>query len=325
MHRSSIRAGACGAILVALLVDAAPATRWPAAPVRVIVAFAAGGANDLLARSYSEALSEAFGQQFFVENRTGGAGLVGTQAVARAAPDGHVLLGSGMASLVVSPAMSAAPGFDPLADFSHIAFLGGTPHVLVVHPRLEVRSFSDLVVTAKRERGGLQYLSASLGSPGNLVGELLSQKLQLNLVHVAYRGAGQAVSDLIGGHVKVGLISYSTARRHIGSGALLALAVSSDRRLQAMPDVPTFKELGIPELATTSWYALSGPANLPGEIVSQLNDEVSKAISSPLVRGIISQEAIQVTAMSPADVTGFIKGELEKWTPLARRLAVERR
>ena len=310
--------------MVAVSCGAAAAIKWPAAPVHVIVAYAAGGANDLLARAYSEVLSGSFGQQFFVENRTGGSGLIGGHAVAHAAPDGQVLLGSGMAVLVGAPAMSDNPGFDPIADFTHIAFFGGTPHVLVVHPQLGVRSFSDLVATARKDPNGLEYLSASVGSPGNLVGELLSQKLQLHLVHVAYRGAGQAIGDLVGGHVKVGLITYSTARLFIDNASLLAVAVSSDERLPDMPDVPTFKELGIPELATTSWYALSGPANMPGDIVSELNREVIKAISSPIIQRIVKQEAVQVKPMSPAEVTNYIKAEVEKWVPLARRIAAEK-
>jgi tripartite-type tricarboxylate transporter receptor subunit TctC len=226
-----------------------------------------------------------------------------------------------MAVLVGAPAMSDNPGFDPIADFTHIAFFGGTPHVLVVHPQLGVRSFSDLIATARKDANGLEYLSASVGSPGNLVGELLSRKLQLNLVHVGYRGAGQAISDLVGGHVKVGIITYSTARPFIDGGSLLAMAVSSDARLPDMPDVPTFKELGIPELATTSWYALSGPANMPGEIVAALNREVIRAIASPLIQRIVKQEAVQVTPMSPAEVTDYIKAEIAKWGPRAKQIA----
>jgi len=325
MSGNPVRTLALGAAMLALSLGTVAAAKWPAAPVRVIVAYAAGGANDLLARAYSDVLSESLGQQFFVENRTGGAGLIGGEAVARAAPDGQVLLGSGMAVLVGAPAMSQGQSFDPIADFTHIAFFGGTPHVLVVNPGLGVRSFSDLIATATKDAGGLEYLSASVGSPGNLVGELLSEKLRLNLVHVAYRGAGQAIGDLVGGHVKVGIITYSTARPFIDNGSLLAVAVSSDRRLPDMAGVPTFKELGIPELATTSWYALSGPAGMPADVVSELNREVIKAISSPIIQRIVKQEAVQVTPMSPAEVTDYIKSEIEKWVPLAKKIAAEKR
>jgi tripartite-type tricarboxylate transporter receptor subunit TctC len=323
MWHSIMKALALGGGAVAIFFGTA-AAEWPDAPVRVVVPFAAGGANDLLARAYSEVLSKSIGQQFVVENRTGGAGLIGTQAVARATPDGHFLLGSGMAAMVVSPAMSPSPGYDALADFTHIGFFGGTPHVLVVHPQLGANTFQELVTIAERTSGGLGYLTASLGSPGNLVGELLSEQKKLNLVHVSYRGAGQAINDLIGGHVKVGIITYSTARQHILSGAVRAIAVSTSERLEALPDAPTFKELGLPDLVTTSWYGLAGPAKMPNEIVLRLNQEVNKAISSPFLQRLLTQEAVQVSAMTPAEVTAYIKSEIEKWTPLAKKIAASK-
>jgi tripartite-type tricarboxylate transporter receptor subunit TctC len=321
MYGQASKTVALATTMAALCLGAAVAAEWPTGPVRVIVPFAAGGANDLLARTYSEVLSEALGQQFFVENRTGGAGLIGTHAVARAAPDGQVLLGSGMAALVVSPAMNPSPGFDALQDFTHIALFGGTPHVLIVHPQLGVKSFADFVAVARKEANGLGYLSASQGSPGNLVGELLAERQRLNLVHVSYRGAGQAINDLIGGHVKAGVITFSTARQHILNGTLLALAVSTAERLPQLPDVPTFKELGMPELVTTSWYGLSGPAKMPSEIVARLNATSNTAISSPSIQRIIKEEAVQVTPMGPAEVTAYIKNDIEKWTPFARKMA----
>jgi len=324
MWKKAINALILGAGTLALALGPA-AAEWPEVPVRVVVPFAAGGANDLLTRAYCEVLSKAIGQQFVVENRTGGAGLIGTQAVARAAPDGHLLLGSGMAGMVVSPAMSPSPGFDALADFTHIGFFGGTPHVLVVHPQLGAKTFQELVTIARQTSGGLGYLTASLGSPGNLVGELLSEQRKLNLVHVSYRGAGQAINDLIGGHVKVGIITFSTARQHILSGAVRAIAVSSSERLPALSDVPTFKELGLPDLVTSSWYGLAGPAKMPDEVVSRLNQEVNKAIASPLLQQLLSQEAVQVTAMSPAEVTAYIRSEIEKWGPFAKKIAASKR
>jgi tripartite-type tricarboxylate transporter receptor subunit TctC len=324
MCKLFIKAVALVTTTAALCFGPAIAAEWPSGPVRIIVPFAAGGANDLLARAYGEVLSEAFGQQFFVENRTGGAGLIGTNAVAHAAPDGQVLLGSGMGALVVSPAMSPSPGYDALQDFTHIALFGGTPHVLVVHPQLGVKSFADLVAVARKERNGLGYLSASQGSPGNLVGELLSERQHLNLVHVSYRGAGQAINDLIGGHVKVGVITFSTARQHILNGTLLAVAVSTAERLPQMPEIPTFHELGMPELVTTSWYGLSGPAKMPSGIVTQLNKASNDAISSPSIQRIIREEAVQVVPMSPAEVTAYIKSDIEKWTPFATKMAEPR-
>jgi tripartite-type tricarboxylate transporter receptor subunit TctC len=173
-----------------LLSGAAAAQDWPNKPVRVVVAYAAGGANDLLARVFADQLSKSFGQQFFVENRTGGSGLIGTEAVARAAPDGYTLQASGMPSHVLAPAMNKNASFDPIKDFTHIAYLGGPPNVFVVHSSLGVNSFQELLALMRKETGGVQYVSPAIGAVGNMVAEYVAAKENVKLVHVAYRGGG---------------------------------------------------------------------------------------------------------------------------------------
>ena len=197
-----------------------------------------------------------------------------------------------MGALVVSPAMNPSPGYDALQDFTHIALFGGTPHVLVVHPQLGVKSFADLVAVARKESNGLGYLSASQGSPGNLVGELLSDRQHLNLVHVSYRGAGQAINDLIGGHVKVGVITFSTA----SNTSSTALCWPSRCRPQSgyrKCRKSHLHELGMPELVTTSWYGLSGPAKMPSGIVTRLMHPTMR-FRRPRFQRIIREEAVQV-------------------------------
>ena len=310
-----------GLIVVAgAVVSPAHAQEWPSKPVRVVVAYAAGGANDLLGRVFAERLSKAFGQQFFVENRTGGGGLIGTEAVARAEPDGHTLIISGIPSHVLAPAMNRNAGFDPMRDFTHIAYLGGPPNVFVVHESSEVRDFKGLMALMRATKDGVQYVSPSIGSVGNMVAEYLAAKEKVKLSHVTYRGGGAAILDLVAGHVKVGSMTLSTTQAHILSGKLRPVAVSSAQRVREFPDLPTLTELGYPDLVVTTWYGLSGPAKLPPAIVERLNREVNAAMQQPEVRGLLEREMVQTKAMSSAEFTAYMQAEVDKWVPAVRRV-----
>jgi tripartite-type tricarboxylate transporter receptor subunit TctC len=304
-----------------LLSGAASAQDWPSKPVRVVVAYAAGGANDLLARVFADQLGKSLGQQFFVENRTGGSGLIGTEAVARAAPDGYTLQASGMPSHVLAPAMNKNASFDPIKDFTHIAYLGGPPNVFVVHSSLGVNSFQELLALMRKETAGVQYVSPAIGAVGNMVAEYVAAKENVKLVHVAYRGGGAAIKDLVAGHVKVGSMTISTTQPHIAAGTLKALAISSEKRLPEFPDLPTLVELGYPELVTTTWYSISGPAGLPRDVVDRLNAAVNKAMSEPDVNKNLEKGFVQTKAMTPDEFTRFMQNEVNKWAPVARRIA----
>ena len=312
-----VLAGSCGKVAAA---------EWPAKPVKIIVAYAAGGANDLLARVFAEELSKAFGQQFFVENRTGGGGLVGDEAVARSEPDGYTLIVSGLPSHVLAPAMNPKnTNFDPVRDFTHIAYLGGPPNVFVVHASSPAHTFKDLLALMRATPGGMEYVSPSIGSVGNMVAEYVAAKERVTLVHVVYRGGGAAILDLVAGHVKLGSMTLATTLPHIRSGALRPLAISSAARVPELPDVPTLAELGYPELIVTTWYALSGPAGMPKAIVDRLNREVNKAMDVRKVREHLEQEMVQTRKMTPEEVTNFMKSEVAKWIPAvkAMNLAVQ--
>lgn len=306
--------------LLTLMCSLSPATAadWPTKPVRVIVPYAAGGANDLLGRVFAERLSKAFGQQFFVENRTGGGGLIGTEAVARAEPDGYTLIISGMPSFVLAPAMNKNAGFDPVRDFTHIAYLGGPPNVFVAHEATGVTTFKQLLDMVRAAKDGVEYVSPSIGSVGNMAAEYLAAKEKLKLVHVTYRGGGAAILDLVAGHVKIGSMTLSTTRAHIQSGKLKPLAVSSEKRVPEFPDLPTLTELGYPDLVVTTWYGLSGPAKLPRDVVERLNREVNAAIETAEVRKHLEQEMVQTKAMSADQFTAFMQGEVGKWLPAVR-------
>jgi tripartite-type tricarboxylate transporter receptor subunit TctC len=301
----------------------AEAAEWPAKPVKIVVAYAAGGANDLLARVFAEQLSAAFGQQFVVENRTGGSGLIADEAVRRSEPDGYTLMASGLPSHVLAPAMNAkSVSFDPVRDFTHIAYLGGPPNVFVVHPSLPVHSFEELLDLMRTRSGGVEYVSSSIGSVGNMVAEYIAAKEKLKLVHVVYRGGGAAILDLVAGHVKVGSMTVATTLPHIRAGALRPIAVSTATRLPELPDTPTLVELGYPELVVTTWYALSGPAGIPKDIVDRLNREVNKAMEVPKVRDALAREAVQTKPMSPEEITRFMKSEVEKWAPAVKAMNI---
>lgn len=312
-----------GAVAAASIVAVASAADWPAKPVKIIVAYAAGGANDLVARAYAERLSESIGQQFYIENRTGGGGLIGGEAAARSEPDGYTLVASGMPSHVLAPAMNKNARFDPVKDFTHIAYLGGPPNVFVVHASSPVRDFKGLLALMRSEPNGVQYVSPSIGSVGNMVAEYVASKEKLKLTHVVYRGGGAAILDLVAGHVKVGSMTLSTTLQHIRAGTLRPVAISSAARVPELPDVPTLTELGYPELVVTTWYSLSGPAGLPADIVSRLNAEVNKAMDDPKVRKHLEQETIQTKAMSASEFSAFMRGEVEKWVPIIRAMNLQ--
>ena len=197
-------------------------------------------------------MSTAFNQQFIVENRTGAGGLVGAQTIARADPDGYTLMAAGMSSHVLAPAISKNPGYDPIGDFTHIAFFGGAPSLVLVHPSAGVKSFADLVAYA-RASTGVEYVSSGTGTVGNVLVEYIALKEKLKLNHVPYRSGSGAVIDLLAGRVKVGALNWSTAREHVAAGSLIPVAVSSAKRLPALPDLPTLDQLGYPDMVTTTW------------------------------------------------------------------------
>lgn len=312
-------------VLATLLVSAfqtdTEAAEWPTRPVRLVVPYAAGGAADMLGRVFGERLSEALGQQFFIENRGGGGGLIGTEAVARAQPDGYTLMVSGIPSHVLGPAMSPKPpSFDPLADFTHIAYLGGPPNVFVVHSSLGVSRYQDFMTRLKAQPNGFEYVSPGLGSVGNTVAEYFAKKEHIKLIHITYRGGGAAILDLVAGHVKVGSMTLSTTREHIRAGTLIPLAISSPERSPEMPEVPTLKELGHPDLVITTWFSLSGPADLPQEVVEKVNREINKSLDDPAVRKHLEREAVQTRAMTSAETTQFIESEVKKWVPAVKAI-----
>lgn len=310
---------AAALVFVQALAVTAGAQDWPAKPVRIVSPFAAGGSSDTMGRILAEKLSESFGQQFFIENRGGAGGLIGTAAVAAAPADGYTFMISSIGTHVTSPVTSANPGYDPIANFTHVAFVGGPPTVISVHPSLGVRSFAELRALLKRNATATPYVSPGPGTVGNLIAEFWAERDNFKLAHVAYKGSGQAMNDLVAGHVKLGSLTWTAARGQMRGGTILPLAVSSAQRMPEFPDVPTLKELGYPDLVVTTWFGIAAPARLPHNIVARMNAEVGKALEAGVVRDRLLAEGFELTKMSPAQVTAFVQQEINKWGPLTKR------
>jgi tripartite-type tricarboxylate transporter receptor subunit TctC len=302
----------------ALAAQGALAQTWPSKPVRLVVPFAPGGTADTLGRLVAAKLSESLKETFVVENRGGAGGVVGSELVAKAAPDGYTLVVSGVASHCIAPALSKNFPFDPLRDFTHIALFGGPPGVLVIYPGLPVKDLKEFIAYAKAENGKLAYGSPGNGTQGHLIAEQLKQVTGIEMTHVPYRGACLAVSDLIAGLVPVASTTLTTAAAQIKAGKARALAVSSATRIPEFPDVPTFGELGYPELTASIWFSLSGPADLPPEIVNRLNSEVRRILQSSDVRDRLRPEGIEPGDLDPQQFTAFVAAELKRWAPVVR-------
>jgi tripartite-type tricarboxylate transporter receptor subunit TctC len=297
---------------------AASAADWPTRPVRIISPASPGGASDTFARILAEHFGEMFGQRFYVENRTGAGGLIGAAAAANAEPDGYTLVTSSIAYTVIAPSAAANPGFDPKRAFTHIAYIGGPPIAFVAHPSLGVRSLQDLVEHARRS-GPVTYASPGVGTLGHLMAERLAQKADIRLQHIPNKGGATAVADVVSGTVSLASMTWSSAAGQIRGGTVIPIAVTSSARLPEFPNVATLKELGYDDLVATTWFGVSGPANMPQDIVQKLNRAVVEILDKPAVRERTKRDAIETKKMTPEEYTRFQASELENWGPLAKK------
>jgi tripartite-type tricarboxylate transporter receptor subunit TctC len=291
---------------------------WPSKPTRIIVPWTPGGSADLLGRLVADHLTAALGQPVIVENRPGATGMTGSAAAAHAEADGSTLVISGIPSHVIAPAITEKPEFDPLTDFTHIAYLGGSPIVLAAHASLGVASFQELIGLAKKRSEPLGYVSPGVGSLGHLHAEYWAQKEGIKLQHIPYRGGSQAAQDFIAGHVQLGSMTWTSTRAQVRAGLLLPLVISSRRRQMDFPDVPTFGDLGYAELTTTTWWSLSGPAGIPPDRVQTLNREIRAMLAKPEIQKRLAQDTIETEDMTADAFTRFVADEIKKWGPIAK-------
>jgi len=293
------------------------AESWPARPIKLVVPFSAAGTAGLLARLVADRLGPVLGQPVVVEHRPGAGGIVGQEQVARASPDGYTLVVSSLGSFIISPVFTPVP-FDPFRDFTHIAYLGGQPVALFGNKDLPFRTLSDLVSYAKSRPGAVTYATISIGSQTQLLNEQFQAQAGIKMTHVPYRGAGQIVTDVLGGHIATGITALAAVGGQVSSGAVRGLAIASEKRLPAYPDLPTYVEQGYTGLVGSTWFALSGPANMPREIVDRLNAEVVKILHASDLQARFVREAIDTKRLDADAFTAYFKAEAARWTPLAR-------
>src|SRR5438477_2073555 len=307
------------ASLTALLLSfAAAAQPYPARSVKIIVPFGPGGSADTLGRLVAGKLAEQLNESFVIENRAGAGGVVGSELVAKAPPDGYTLVVSGIASHVIAPHLPGGTPYDPLKDFTHIALLGGPPAVFAVHPSVQAKNLKEFVALAKEQPGKLAYGSPGPGTQGQLVAEFFKRLAGIDMVHVPYKGASQAVTDLMGGQINAVSTTLSTAAGQIKGGRARALALSSAERLPDYADIPTFAEQGYPDLVATVWFSLSGPAGMPQEIVDKLNAEVRRALETSDVRARMRHDGIVPNRLDAKEFSAFVADELRRWGPIVR-------
>jgi tripartite-type tricarboxylate transporter receptor subunit TctC len=244
--------------------------------------------------------------------------VIGSEVVAKAAPDGYTLLVSGVASHAVAPALPRGTPYDPVKDFTHIALFGGPPAVLVVNPNVPAKDLKEFVALLKKEPNKYSYGSPGNGTHGQLVAELFKQLAGVDMQHVPYKGASGAVTDLIAGHIPAASTTLSTAAGQIHAGKARALAISTANRLPDYPNVPTYAEMGYKDLVAVIWFSLSGPAGMPADMVEKLNAEVRKALDSPDARNRLRPEGIEPGKLSPGEFTAFVATEVKRWAPVVK-------
>jgi tripartite-type tricarboxylate transporter receptor subunit TctC len=291
----------------------ASAQDYPARPIRLIVPFPAGGPSDMFARLLGIKLTESLGQQVVIENRSGVGGVTGVDVVARSAPDGYTIGLSSAGALSIIPFMLSKMPFDWHKDLALLTLVARVPEVLVVHPSLNVTTLKDLVDYARANPGKLNFGSSGVGSIAHMAVELLKSEAHIDLVHVPYRGAAPAVTDLLGGQVQMVVFDVPVLLPHIRAGAFKALAVTSHTRAASLPDVPTTAEAGFPSVLSDNWYGMVAPAATPPAILTKLQAAATAALSSDDLKAQYAKQDAVASPTTPAEFTAFVTAERAKW------------
>jgi tripartite-type tricarboxylate transporter receptor subunit TctC len=294
------------------------AQNYPQRPVKIIVPYAAGGASDIIARLISQHLERDLGQPFIVDNRAGGASMIGTQAVANAAPDGDII-GVIDSAFVINPGLFAGKlPYDTSRDFAPVSLLVTSPLVLVVHPSVAANNVKELVALAKAQPGKINFASAGLGTAIHLAGEQFRQAAEIDIAHIPYRGGGPAIADLIGGQVQMSFSTVPTILQHVISGKVRALAVTG-QRIDQMPDVPSMAEAGLPGVDASPLFGVVAPAALPGAIVNRLSESCANGIKNDPLRSRVAELGFVAVGSTPADFRSRIAEEIAKWSRIVEK------
>jgi tripartite-type tricarboxylate transporter receptor subunit TctC len=309
--------------LIGSLLPATAFAAYPDRPIKLVVALAPGGPADTAARVFAPYFSEQLGQSVVIENRTGASSVVGTEAVVRSPPDGYTLLFGSSSSFAVNPAVMKNLRFDVRNDLKLVGLVSYTPHVLVVRASLPVTTLAELNALAKAQPGKLTYASSGTAGAIHLASELFKREAGVDIVHIPYRGGGPAVMGLLSGDVDVFINDASTTVENIRAGKLRALATAWPKRSPILPDVPTFAELGLPAVVSSSWFGLAAPVDTPADIIRQLAGAMPPVFASPGYQARLAQLGLEQFTLNAEQSVGFIKAELDKWGEVARSARIQ--
>lgn len=310
------------AIAVPMVATAAEdPSAYPSKPVRFLVPYPPGGGTDVIARIVQARFQALLGQPVMIENRGGAAGTVGTEVVAKAAPDGYTVLFT-LSSHTINPAIYSKLRFDTINDFEPVGTVASLPQILVANPKFAANTIAELTAMAKAKPGMLQFASVGNGSPSHLAGELYKLRAGIDLVHVPYRGGGPAITDVLGGQLPLLWVSIPAAAQFVKTGHLKALAVSTVKRSAAFPDVPTMQEAGVGDFEVDSWYAIFVPAKTPKPIIDKLNQVLKTVVSEPDIREKLLQQGSEGVGSTPEALRAVVASELLKWSKLAKEAKI---
>ena len=322
MHISMRNAVVAGVLGLGAL-SAAHGQDYPAKPVRIIVPLAPGGMGDQLTRVVAAKLPPATKQPVIVENRTGGGGIIGAEAAARAGGDGYTLFTGLHNTQAILPHLYAKLPYDPVKDFLPVAMMGAAPNVLVVHPTLPARSVKELVALARARKGDLTYASQGVGSSGHIAAELFKLTARVDIVHVPYKGAAPAIQDLMGGHVMMMFDIAPFALPNMRAGKVRALAVATPKRLAVAPELPTMAEAGMPEVEGGAWFALFAPAGTPRPVIDWWNREIRRIFSEPDARDRFVTQGAVLPLGTPEDLGAFVAADSQRWGRVIRAAGIK--
>lgn len=313
-------------VLAALVCAAAAASAqpYPTKPIRLIVGFPPGGGTDIIARLIGQKLTEAWGPQVIVDNRPGATGMIGAAAVAKAPPDGYTLLMGHVNSQAIAPSIATKAPYDPLKDFTSIAYVGYVPNVLVVHPSTPARTVKELIALAKAKPGQITFASPGVGSTNHLAGEMFRIGAGIDIIHVPYKGSGPAIIDLLGGQIIMNFDAMSSVVTYIKDGRMRPLAVTTAQRDPSLPNVPTIREAvpGFKDFEVTNWYGIVGPAGLPKDLVTKLNGEINRILELRDIAAKLDELGTRRNSMTPEKFDEFIRAENSKYQKIAKQAGV---
>jgi tripartite-type tricarboxylate transporter receptor subunit TctC len=301
----------------------ASAQTFPSKPIKIVVGFAPGGPADVMARLIGQRMALILGQSIVIDNRPGAGGTIGARAVAESDPDGYTLLLGNTSTLVISPLIYKNVNYDPVKGFAPIAALGTTSNLLIVNPALPVTSVEELIALARTSPGKLNYSSAGIGTPPHLIGEMFKQRLNLDVVHVPYKGGGPSVAAVVAGEKNFSVENPSTSQREMRGGQVRALASTSETRSPQTPDLPTMIEAGVPDFTSVSFTAVVAPAGTPAAIVGKLNAAVNESLKSPEVASTLVRLNVDAKVSSPQQFAAFLAKERDKWTAVVKTAGVQ--